>query len=56
MCKYCKQIAEELMIGEELVHRIIDRFVRLREADGVYSLEIDPECELFEREEEDEFV
>ena len=51
MCKYCKQIAEEQGLAQEKVHAIIDRFVKLQEADGLYLLEIDPKClNLFEEE------
>jgi hypothetical protein len=53
MCKYCKQISTETGLSESSIHTIIDLFIKLREADGIFSLEIDPECmDIFDDEEE----
>lgn len=44
MCKYCEQISDEQDLPEFQVHAIISRFLELREADGLFTLSIAPEC------------
>jgi hypothetical protein len=43
MCKYCAQIARETGESEACIHMIVDRFCRLREADGIYAMRMSPD-------------